>query len=64
MELYESSEYKKQLPASKEWYEKNGKLFEYLSDGLRMISPMTYVRYRGARPYLQAHRNLKPLCGI
>ena len=64
MELYESSEYRKQLPASKEWCEKNGKLFEYLSDGLRMISPMTYVRYGGARPYLQAHRNLKPLCSI
>jgi hypothetical protein len=29
-----------------------------------MISPMTYVRYGGARPYLQARRNLQPLCGI
>ena len=64
MEPYKSAEYRKQLPASKEWCEKNGKLFEYLSDGLRMISLMTYVRYGGARPYLQAHRNLKPLCGI
>ena len=29
-----------------------------------MISPMTYVRYRGARHYLQARHNLQPLCGI
>jgi hypothetical protein len=29
-----------------------------------MISPMTYVRYGGARPYLKARLNLKPLCGI
>ena len=61
---FESSEYRKELPASKEWCEKNGKLFEYLSDGLRMISPMTYVRYGGARPYLKARHKLKPLCGI
>ena len=49
MESYKSAEYKKQLPASKEWCEKNGKLFEYLSDGLRMISPITYMRYGEAR---------------
>jgi hypothetical protein len=61
---FESAEYRKDLPASKEWCDKNGKLFEYLSDGLRMISPMTYVRYRGAQPYLQALHNLQPLCGI
>src|SRR5580692_9680138 len=64
MEPYESAEYRKELLASKEWCDKNGKLFEYLSDGLRMISPMTYVRYGGARPYLEAYQNLKPLCGI
>ena len=29
-----------------------------------MISPITYVRYGGARHYLQAHYNLQPLCGI
>ena len=29
-----------------------------------MISPMTYVRYRGAQPYLQALHNLWPLCSI
>jgi hypothetical protein len=29
-----------------------------------MISPITYMRYKGARPYLQAHHNLQPLCGI
>jgi hypothetical protein len=29
-----------------------------------MISPMTYVRFRGVRPYLKAHCNLQPLCGI
>src|SRR6266436_6181927 len=63
-EPYESSEYRKELPASKKWYEENGRLFNQLSDGLRMISPMTYVRYGGARPYLQARHNLKPLCGI
>ena len=59
---YESAEYRKDLPASKEWCEKNKKLFEYLSEGLRMISPMTYVRYRGAQPYLQT-LDLQPLCG-
>ena len=52
IELYKSSEYRKELLASKEWCEKNGKLFEYLSDGLRMISLMIYVRYGGARPHL------------
>jgi hypothetical protein len=61
---YVTSEYRKELPASKEWCEKNGKLFDYLSEGLRMISPMTYVRYGGARPYLEARHNLEPLCGI
>jgi|HubBroStandDraft_2_1064218.scaffolds.fasta_scaffold69967_2 hypothetical protein len=63
-EPYESADYRKELPASKEWCDKNRELFEYLSDGLRMISPMTYVRYGGARPYLQARHNLQPLCGI
>ena len=63
-ELYESADYQKELPASKEWYNKNSELFEYLFDGLRMISPMTYVRYGGAKHYLQAHHNLQPLCGI
>ena len=29
-----------------------------------MISPMTYVKYKGVRSYLQARHNLKPLCGI
>jgi hypothetical protein len=60
---FESAEYRKELPASREWCDKNQKLFEYLSEGLRMISPMTYVRYRGAQPYLQ-DLDLKPLCGI
>jgi hypothetical protein len=63
-EPYESADYQKELPASKEWCEKNSKLFEYLSDGLQMISSMTYVRYRGARPYLQARHNLQLLYGI
>ena len=57
-------DYQKELPASKEWCDKNSKLFEYLSDGLRIISLMTYVRYRGAQPYLQAFHNLQLLCGI
>ncbi len=60
---YESAEYRKELSASKEWCDKNEKLFENLSEALRMISPMTYVRYRGAQPYLQA-LNMQPLCGI
>ena len=60
----ESAEYKRDLPRSKEWCEKNAKLFQYLSDGLRMISPNTYARYAGARPYLEARMDLKPLCGI
>jgi hypothetical protein len=64
MELYESTEYKKELPASKEWRKKNGKLFEYLSDGLWMISLITYMRYGGVRSYLQACHNLKLLYGI
>ena len=63
-EPYESADYRKELPASKEWCDKNDELFKYLSNGLRMISPMTYVRYRGAQPYLQALDNLQPLCGI
>ena len=63
-ELYESADYRKELPASKKWCDKNDELFEYLSNGLWMISPMTYVRYRGAQPYLQALHNLQPLCGI
>ena len=29
-----------------------------------MISLMTHVRYGGGKPYLQAHHNLKLLCGI
>jgi hypothetical protein len=57
-ELYKSANYQKELPASKEWYNKNSELFEYLSDGLQMISLITYVRYGGTRPYLQAHHNL------
>jgi hypothetical protein len=61
---YESADYRRELPASKKWCDKNGELFEYLSDGLRMISPMTYMRYRGAQPYLQTLHNLQPLCGI
>ena len=64
IELYESAEYRKELPVLKEWCKKNGKLFEYLSDGLRIISLMTYVRYGGVRPYLQAHHNLQLLCSI
>jgi hypothetical protein len=61
---FESAEYRKDLPASKEWCDKNKKLFHDLSEALRMISPMTYVRYRGAQPYLKARHNLHPLCGI
>ena len=61
---YASADYRRELPASKEWCDKNKKLFDYLSDGLRNISPMTYVRYKGAEPYLQAHHNLHPLCGV
>ena len=63
-EPYESADYRKELPASKEWCDKNSELFEYLSNGLQMISPTTYVRYREARHYLQARHNLQPLCGI
>ena len=29
-----------------------------------MISPMTYIRYKGAAPYLKARHNLEPLCGV
>jgi hypothetical protein len=29
-----------------------------------MINLITYVRYRGAQPYLQALYNLWPLCAI
>ena len=61
---YASAEYQRELPASKEWCDKNKKLFDYLSEGLRMISPMTYIRYRGAAPYLKARHNLEPLCGV
>jgi hypothetical protein len=64
MEPYESAEYRKELLASEEWCKKNKKLFEYLFDGFQMISPMTYVKYGGARSYLQAHHNLKLLYGI
>ena len=62
MEPYESTDYRKKLPELKKWCDKNEKHFEYLSDGLRMISLMTYMRYRGARSYLQAHHNLQLLC--
>ena len=51
-ELYESADYQKELPASKERYNKNSKLFEYLSDRLLMISLMTYVNYGEAKLYL------------
>ena len=61
---YVSADYRRELPASKEWCDKNKKLFDYLSDGLRNISLMTYVRYKGAEPYLQAYHNLHPLCGV
>jgi hypothetical protein len=61
-EPYKSGDYQKELLASKEWYNKNSELFEYLSDRLQMISLMTYMRYGKARPYLQAHHNLQPLC--
>jgi hypothetical protein len=61
---YASAEYRRELPASKEWCDKNKKLFDYLSDGLWMISLMTYIRYRGATPYLKARHNLEPLCGV
>jgi hypothetical protein len=57
---FESAEYQKELPASREWCDKNKELFEYLSEGLQIISPMTYVRYRGTQPYLQ-DLDLKPL---
>jgi hypothetical protein len=63
-EPYKSADYQKELPASKEWCDKNSELFEYLFDGLWTISPMTYMRYGGARHYLQARHNLQPLCGI
>ena len=62
IEPYESAKYQKQLPASKEWCDKNERLFKFLSNRLRMISPMIYVRYGGVRPYLKARRNLQPLC--
>jgi hypothetical protein len=62
--LYESADYRKELPASKEWCDKNSKIFEYLCNGLWMISLITYMRYRGARPYLQTYHNLQLLCGI
>ena len=61
---YASAEYRRELLASKEWCNKNKKLFDYLSEGLRMISPMTYIRYKGAAPYLKARHNLEPLCGV
>ena len=60
---YETSEYQKDLPASREWCNRNEKLFEYLSEELRNISPMTYMRYRGAQQYLQ-DLDLKALCGV
>jgi hypothetical protein len=60
---YETSEYRKDLPTLREWYDRNEKLFEYLSEGLRNISPITYMRYRGAQPYLQ-DLDLKALCGV
>ena len=61
---YVSAGYQRELLASKEWCDKNKKLFDYLSEGLWMISLMTYVRYRGATPYLKARHNLEPLCGV
>jgi hypothetical protein len=57
-----SVEYRRELPASKEWCDKNKKLFNYLSEGLRMINLMIYIRYREATPYLKARYNLEPLC--
>jgi hypothetical protein len=29
-----------------------------------MISPMTYIKYRGAMPYLKARHNLEPLYSV
>jgi hypothetical protein len=61
---YTSVDYQRELPALKEWCDKNKKLFDYFSDGLQNISLMIYVRYKGAEPYLQAHHNLHPLYSI
>jgi hypothetical protein len=60
----ESSEFKRDLPDSREWCKENVKLFQFLSDGLRMISPKTYARYGSVKPYLEKEVNLKPLCGV
>jgi hypothetical protein len=59
----ESSEFKRDLPASRAWCNENANLFRYLSNGLRMISPKVYARYASVKPYLEKEMKLKPLCG-
>ncbi|KAI9776765.1 MAG: hypothetical protein M1816_005091 [Peltula sp. TS41687] len=58
-----SAEYRQDLPASLQWLEANRGLFTYLSNGLRMISPMNYARYAGTKPVLEK-LDLEPLCGV
>ena len=61
---YQSSEFKRDLLASKEWCKQNENLFKYLSDRLWIISPNIYARYSNVRPYLEKEVKLKPLCGV
>ena len=57
-----SAEYRQQLPHSKQWLDANSKLFNWLSDHLRLIEPKMFVKFRSIRPLLDPQ--VEPLCGL
>ena len=59
---FQSSEYRRDGAQAVDWVEQNTPLFEYLSNGLRMINPQSYARIVGAAPHLR-RQGLEPLCG-
>ena len=61
---YLNTEFKRDLPASQVWLDDNRALFDYLSNGLRMIHPPTYARLSGAKSLLEEQMGLTPLGGV
>ncbi|KAI9789594.1 MAG: hypothetical protein M1816_005903 [Peltula sp. TS41687] len=57
-----SSEYRQQLPYSKQWLDSKSKLFNRLSDDLRLIESKMFVKFRSVIPLLPP--GVEPLCGL
>ena len=56
-----SSEYRRDLPFSQQWFDANKPLFNHLSKVLRLLEPEMYVRYTSIKEFLPPDRF--PTCG-